>query len=67
MYKGKEGFIESLSYTADDVAGWEIGLNRGMEKFKLPKKIDVSLTIKFVESRSNTSDYKKLYSFKPVS
>jgi len=67
MYKGKEGFIESLSYTVDDVAGWEIGLNSGMEKFKLPKKIDVSLTIKFVESRNNTSDYKKLYSFGPVS
>jgi hypothetical protein len=67
MYKGKEGFIESLSYAVDDVAGWEIGLNSGMEKYKLPKKIDVSLTIKFVETRNNTSDYKKLYSFGPVS
>jgi hypothetical protein len=66
MYKGKEGFIESLSYTMDDAAGWEIGLNRGMENYKLPKKIDVSITVKFVESRSNTSDYKKLYSFKSV-
>jgi len=67
MYKGREGFIESLSYTADDVAGWEIGLNDGMEKFKLPKKIDVSITIKFVETRDNTSEYKKLYSFGTVS
>ena len=66
MYKGKEGFIESLSYSVDDNGGWEIGLNRGMENYKLPKKIDVSITIKFVESRSNTSDYKKLYSFKSV-
>ena len=67
MYKGKEGFIESLSYTFDDNAGWEIGLNKGMENYKLPKKIDVSITIKFLLSRNNTQDYKKFYSFKPVS
>jgi len=76
LYKGKEGFIESLSFSVDENMGWEIGLTQNddgetvvddiMKDYKLPMKIDVSIGIKFVESRSNTDSYTKLYSFKPV-
>jgi hypothetical protein len=66
LYKGKEGFIESLSFSVDENMGWEIGVDSDMKDYKLPMKIDVSIGIKFVESRSNTDSYTKLYSFKPV-
>jgi hypothetical protein len=67
MYIGKEGFIENLSFSVDDTAGWEVGLNSGMEKYKLPKKIDVTIGIKFLETRKNSNSYKTLYAFNPVS
>lgn len=66
LYKAKEGFIESLSYTVDDTAGWEIGNEDDMKEYKLPKKIDVSIGIKFLETRNNTDNYAKLYSFGSV-
>lgn len=63
MYSGKIGFVESLSYTIDDNAPWEIGLDGEMQKYKLPKIIDVSITIKFIENKSttNTAGGKVLY------
>ena len=50
MYKGKESFIESLSYTIDDTTPWEIE----EENYILPTIIDTSVTLKFVEARNNT-------------
>lgn len=49
IYVGKTGFIESLSYTLPDSSPWETDPEIGL----LPKFIDVSLTIKFIEN-SNT-------------
>lgn len=50
MYKGKESFIESLSYTIDDTTPWEIE----EKHYILPTIIDTSVTLKFVEARNNT-------------
>jgi hypothetical protein len=51
MYHKKNGFIESLSYTIPDDGTWETEINGG----KLPKFIDVSIGIKFIEDSSSTS------------
>jgi len=56
MYKNKKGFIESLSYTMPDIGLWETETDGSI----LPKFIDVSLTIKFIETRSVLN---KLYSY----
>ena len=61
LYKNKYSFIDSLSYTFDDSTPWEID----EKNFRLPMVIDVSTTIKFLESRGNTSG-KKFYSFQPT-
>ena len=45
IYKNKTGFIESLSYTMPDSGNWETELDGSL----LPKYVDVSMTIKFVE------------------
>ena len=45
IYKNKTGFIESLSYTMPDNGNWETELDGSL----LPKYVDVSMTIKFVE------------------
>ena len=45
IYNNKTGFIESLSYTMPDSGNWETETDGSL----LPKFIDVSLTIKFVE------------------
>ena len=45
LYNGKVGFVESLTYTFPDSGNWETTLDGG----RLPKFIDVSMTIKFVE------------------
>lgn len=54
MYKNKEAFIESLSYTIDDNTPWEIGLDANTKNWKLPKVIDVSITLKLVETVGST-------------
>ena len=46
IYKNKKGFIESLSYTMPDIGLWETETDGSI----LPKFIDVSLTIKFIET-----------------
>lgn len=51
MYHKKTGFIDSLSYTIPDDGTWETEINGG----KLPKFIDVSIGIKFIEDSSSTS------------
>ena len=46
VYKDRTGFIESLTYTVPDNGNWEIDV----DGLKLPKFIDVSMTIKLVET-----------------
>ena len=55
MYVSRVGFVESLSYTIADNAPWEIGLDAAMKNYKLPKIVDVSVTIKFIENKSTTN------------
>ena len=65
MYKNKECFIDSLIYTVDDNNMWEIGQNSISDTYadlKLPTIIDVGVTLKFVENKSNTNNV-KLYGF----
>jgi hypothetical protein len=74
LYKNKPTYIESLSYTMDDNAGWEIGSIDTPDKvtvngkqvsikdYKLPIVIDVSITLKLLESKS-TTDSKQFYGF----
>lgn len=57
IYYDKHGFIESLSYTIPDNATWETNGNLGF----LPKFIEVSITIKFIE---DTSVLNGLYGYK---
>ena len=54
MYNNKEAFIESLNYTIDDNTPWEIGLEKDTKNWKLPKIIDVSITLKLVETQGST-------------
>lgn len=78
LYVDKECFIESLSYNVDDNGGWEIGNvdktkndfvfgkeNVKLNDFKLPRIITVDITLKFVESASNTFGG-ELYGFKKI-
>lgn len=60
IYKNKKGFIESLSYTMPDIGLWETETDGSI----LPKFIDVSLTIKFIETRA-VLDNPYSYNFKP--
>lgn len=73
MYKGRFAFIESLSYTVDDNTPWQVndkeedrfGTEHDMIGFRLPMIVDVAITIKFLESKGNTSA-KQFYSFTPL-
>ena len=60
IYKEKVGFIESLSYTFPDNGTWETDL----DGFQLPKFIDVSISIKFIEQAGSE---KNLYSYQKSS
>lgn len=51
IYNKKIGFIESLSYTYPDNGTWEIS-----EGKQLPKFIDVSISIKFIEQSDTVKD-----------
>lgn len=76
LYKRKATYIESLSYTMDDNGGWEIGNTLGllsekvkingkdvsMKDYKLPMVVDVSITLKILESKG-TTDGGKFYGF----
>jgi hypothetical protein len=51
IYKDKIGYIESLSYSFPDNGTWETNI----EGLLLPKFIDVSITIKFIEQIGSQS------------
>lgn len=55
IYNRKTGFIDSLSYTYPDNGGWETDPEIGL----LPKFIEISITIKFIE----TDDIKYYYDY----
>ena len=61
LYKNKESYIESLSYTFDDGTPWDID----EANYRLPTITDVAVTIKFLQSRSSTEGG-KFYSFAPT-
>lgn len=79
MYRNKECFIENMTYNIDDDYPWEVGLNQNLNNYRLPMIVEVTITLKFVESRANTytfatgsdgkQDYKKvgvnMYGYKP--
>jgi hypothetical protein len=58
MYRNKECFIENMSYNIDDNYPWEIGLNgKDLQNYRLPKIVEVTITLKFIEAKSNTHNY----------
>jgi hypothetical protein len=54
MYNNKEGFISDLSYEIDDNTPWETATDGRLKNFLLPKIINVTLTIKLVETVGST-------------
>jgi hypothetical protein len=55
MYRNKECFIENMSYNIDDNYPWEVGLNgKDLQNYRLPTIVEVTITLKFVEAKSNT-------------
>lgn len=52
IYNGKVGYLDSLSYTFPDNGTWEIDPDKGL----LPKVVDVSITIKFIEQMGDIED-----------
>lgn len=55
MFRDKECFIENLSYNVDDNYPWEVGLGgKDLQNYRLPTIVEVTITLKFVESKSNT-------------
>jgi len=56
IYVEKTGFIETLTYTIPDESNWETNGELGY----LPKTIDVSITVKFIEQQGSED---RLYDF----
>lgn len=55
MYRDKECFIENMSYNIDDKYPWEIGVDsKELQNYRLPMIVEVTITLKFVEAKSNT-------------
>jgi len=55
MYVNKEAFISDLSYEIPDDAPWEIDAEGlGMSEYILPKLINVTMTLKLVETVGST-------------
>jgi hypothetical protein len=62
MFRNKEAFVESLTYTIDDNSPWDIGVDAATKDFKLPMIIDVQISLKLIEALSTTyipATYKK--------
>ena len=67
MFRNKEAFIESLTYTTDDNTPWEVGLNdANVKNWKLPNIVSVDITLKLVENKFSTFQ-KRLYGYGGVS
>lgn len=55
MYRDKPCFVENMTYNIDDDTPWEVGLNgRDVQNYRLPMVIEITMTLKFVEAKSNT-------------
>lgn len=54
MFRNKEAYIDSLTYTIEDNTPWEIGLDKKTKNWKLPKIISVDITLKLVETKAST-------------
>ena len=65
MYKAKDAFIESMTYTVPDEGNWETGLyqaniskkiteDTALKNYKLPKIVEVAITLKLIESVGTT-------------
>lgn len=55
LFRDKECFIENMSYNIDDNYPWEIGLSgQDLQNYRLPTIVEVTITLKFVEAKSNT-------------
>jgi hypothetical protein len=58
MYRNKECYIDSMTYNVDDDHPWEVGLNDvDVKNFRLPTIIEVTLTLKFIESRNSVYNF----------
>jgi len=53
MHVNKEAFISDLSYEIPDDAPWETG-EEGMDEYILPKIVNVTMTLKLVETVGST-------------
>jgi hypothetical protein len=75
MYKNREGFFESLSFSIDDTTPWEIGYGATktgnridtveknfMKDYRLPTIINVNLTIKLLDNITTVAG-KRLYAY----
>ena len=70
MFLMKPAFIESLTFTVDDNTPWEVGVDlpEHSKDFILPKIVDVSITLKIVQTVGSTYNSagkyaKRLYGF----
>jgi hypothetical protein len=65
MFRNKEAYIDSLTYTIDDNSPWDIGLDAETKNWKLPKIVNVDITLKLVETIGSTYQ-KRLYGYGDV-
>ena len=65
MFRNKEAYIDSLTYTIDDNSPWEIGLDTETKDWKLPKIVNVDITLKLIETKGSTYE-KRLYGYGDV-
>jgi hypothetical protein len=65
MFRNKEAYIDSLTYTVDDNSPWDIGIDAQTKDWKLPKIINVDITLKLVETIGSTFQ-KRLYGYGDV-
>ena len=64
VFKGRTAYIETLNYVTDQNYPWEIGLNRDdLECYKLPRVIDVSITLHLIDEKSDVETGKAMYDF----
>lgn len=65
MFRNKEAFIDSLTYAIDDNSPWDIGIDTETKNWKLPKIVNVDITLKLVETKQSTYQ-KRLYGYGDV-